>query len=388
MMDSGNYNRKPIAIIYEEKSAYKDTYAGAEDIVFLEAHHLIPSKPITNTAIVFMHPAGAGGAYLPMPTALAKSGIPVIYCNSRYRGVDSGLIMEKVVLDLGACIREVKENLGYEKVVLGGWSGGGSLSLFYQSQAENPTLTKTPAGDPPDLTKATLLPCDAVMLLASHCSRATILTEWLDPSILDENQPEDRDTDFNLYNPSNPNQPPYSEDFLSLYRKKQIDRNNRITAWAREKLESFKGDPTKEFGFIVHGTMADPRWLDQNIEPNDRKPGWCYLGDPKVVNDSPIGIARFTSIRSWLSQWSFELSEADGERCAAKISKPILVLGNSADDACPPSHNQRLFNAISHKNKKLHIVKGANHYYFGQKDKSQEAVSTCYSWLQEHNLID
>ena len=155
MMDSGNYKRKPIAIIYEEKSAYKDTYAGAEDIVFLEAHHLIPSKPITNTAIVFMHPAGAGGAYLPMPTALAKSGIPVIYCNSRYRGVDSGLIMEKVVLDLGACIREVKENLGYEKVVLGGWSGGGSLSLFYQSQAENPTLTKTPAGDPPDLTKAT-----------------------------------------------------------------------------------------------------------------------------------------------------------------------------------------------------------------------------------------
>ena len=34
----GSYERKPIAIIYEEKSAYKDTYAGAEDIVFLEAH--------------------------------------------------------------------------------------------------------------------------------------------------------------------------------------------------------------------------------------------------------------------------------------------------------------------------------------------------------------
>ena len=33
----GSYERKPIAIIYEEKSAYKDTYAGAEDIVFLEA---------------------------------------------------------------------------------------------------------------------------------------------------------------------------------------------------------------------------------------------------------------------------------------------------------------------------------------------------------------
>ena len=44
----GSYERKPIAIIYEEKSAYKDTYAGAEDIVFLEAHHLIPSEPQTD----------------------------------------------------------------------------------------------------------------------------------------------------------------------------------------------------------------------------------------------------------------------------------------------------------------------------------------------------
>ena len=129
---------------------------------------------------------------------------------------------------------------------------------------------------------------------------------------------------------NNPNQPPYSEDFLKLFREKQIERNKKITAWAKDKLDSFKGDPTKEFGFIVHGTMADPRWLDATIEPNDRKPGWCYLGDPKVVNDSPIGIARFTSIRSWLSQWSYELSEADGEKCAAKITKPILVLGNSA----------------------------------------------------------
>ena len=52
MSEVGSYERKPIAIIYEEKSAYKDTYAGAEDTVFLEAHHLIPSKPITDSVIV------------------------------------------------------------------------------------------------------------------------------------------------------------------------------------------------------------------------------------------------------------------------------------------------------------------------------------------------
>jgi len=115
MIIQGDYQRIPIAIVYKEQSAFKDTYAGAEDTIFLEAHYLKPTKPITDTALVFMHPAGAGGAYLPMPTALAKAGIPVIYCNSRYRGVDSGLIMEKVVLDLNACIKEVKEKLGYKK---------------------------------------------------------------------------------------------------------------------------------------------------------------------------------------------------------------------------------------------------------------------------------
>lgn len=41
-----------------------------------------------------------------------------------------------MVLDLGACIRHLKERLGYKIVLLAGWSGGGSLSCFYQAQAE------------------------------------------------------------------------------------------------------------------------------------------------------------------------------------------------------------------------------------------------------------
>ena len=86
-----------------------------------------------------MHPVG-GGAYLPMVTELAKHGNHVIYAGSRYRGVDSALIMEKVVLDLAAAIRDAKDRFGYERVVLAGWSGGGPLSLFYQQQATNPTV--------------------------------------------------------------------------------------------------------------------------------------------------------------------------------------------------------------------------------------------------------
>src|SRR3546814_19149933 len=101
-----------------------------------------------------------------MVRQLAKEGHHVIYCNSRYRS-DVALIMEKVVLDLGAAVRHAKERLGYEKVVLAGWSGGGSLSPYYQSQAEAPTVPATPAGEPPDLTHAGLAPADTVSLPAA-----------------------------------------------------------------------------------------------------------------------------------------------------------------------------------------------------------------------------
>jgi hypothetical protein len=43
---------------------------------------------------------------------------------------------------------------------------------------------------------------------------------------------------------------------------------------------------TTSSGFVVHGTMADPRWLDPTVDPNERTPGTCYLGDPQVVNNS------------------------------------------------------------------------------------------------------
>ena len=118
------------------------------------------------------------------------------------------------------------------------------------------------------------------MLLAAHISRHGTLTEWLDASILDESDPTKRDPELDLYNPDNPNQPPYSEEFLERYRQAQIDRNRRITAWVRDKLAELKaqGRPDDEFGFVVHGTMADPRWLDPAVDPNERKPGNLLSG--------------------------------------------------------------------------------------------------------------
>lgn len=102
--------------------------------------------------------------------------------------------------------------------------------MLYQQQAQRPTLTASPSGDGPDLAQLDLPAADAIMLLAAHISRHGTLTEWLDASIIDESDPSKRDPDLDLYDPNNPNQPPYSAQFLTRYRQAQIDRNRRITA--------------------------------------------------------------------------------------------------------------------------------------------------------------
>jgi len=388
MTNQVKYQRIPLIFTFQDNSSYKDTYAGEIGTVALTAHLLKPKDSSSKTVVVFMHPTG-GGSYLPMLNSLAKQNIDTVWCDSRYRGTDSALIMEKVLIDLGNCIRSLKVDHGYEKIVLGGWSGGGSLSLFYQSEAENPSITETPAGDPVNLIDEKFIPADAIMLIAAHESRHRTFTEWIDGSVVDELEPELRNTELDIYSQENSNQPPYSSDFIETYRKAQIERNRRITAWVQENLSNFKkrNEENRELGFVVHRTMADPKWLDPTIDPNGRKSNWCFLGDPKVVNNSPIGLARYCSLRSWMSQWSYDHAKGDGINCAQSISVPTLVIGNTADDGITPSHTNNLFKAIGNEKKKLVWIQDANHYYFGQPEKAIESAETCHEWLKENKLI-
>lgn len=373
-----NLIREPYSVVYKEEAGFKDVYGGAGGIVFTENMRLYLEGTQSKRAIVFSHPIG-GGSFLPLVLALARAGHHVIYCNPRYRGNDTALIMEKCVSDLGACLKDARQRLGYEQFILGGWSGGGSLSLFYQDQAENPTITHTPAGDPCDLTALGLTPADGIMLLAAHISRAVTLTEWIDPSIADETRPFERDPALNVYDPANPDQPPYSDAFVARFRAAQVARNRRITDWVKSELASL--EPNAERCFTVQGTMADVRWTDPAQDPSDRRPYECYLGVPRIANDGPVGLARFTTLRSWLSQWGYDTTNANGLVNAARISCPVLVINNTADLACTPSHARRLFDAVGHDDKEFRDIAGADHYYIERPDLLPEAVQTVSDWI-------
>lgn len=380
--------RVAYVLVHREAAAFSDTYGGGGNVVGLDCHLVRPIGSPASRVLVFMHPTG-GGMYLPIVPGLAAAGQHVIWANSRYRGTDSALIMEKVVADLGAVVADARERLGYVEVVLAGWSGGGSLSAYYQSIANRGVgIVDTPAGDPYAIDGSRLPPADAVLMLAAHVSRHGTLTEWIDPSIADEAAPFDRDPQLDLYHPENPNNAPYRADFIERYRAAQIARNRRITGWVNGQLDQLRSSAQHhhERGFVVHGTMADPRWLDPMIDPSDRRPGWCFLGDPQVVNDGPVGLARFCTLRSWLSQWSYDDARGDAVSCLADVSQPVLVVGNTADDACTPSHTRRIFGAVVHDRKHLHEVRGATHYYTGPQGREHlaEAVGVVVDFLDEY----
>ena len=281
-----------VHVKYAETAQFTEVYgfSGSQGVVNLEGVRFVPRDKPSKTLAVYMHPSSTL-QLLPMPQAMARAGVHVLCAGSRFARNDTPLIVEKVVLDLGAYIRHARDVWGYEKVVLCGWSGGGALALFYQAQARAPTVTQTPAGDPIDLAAAKLAPADAMIFQAAHLSRARMLAEWIDPSVVDEADPDRRELELDIYHPACPNRPPYSAAFIERFRSAQLERMRRRTAWVKESLANLKrqGGDELERGFVTYRTMADLRFLDPAIDPNDRKPGTCYLGKPETANTGPVG---------------------------------------------------------------------------------------------------
>jgi pimeloyl-ACP methyl ester carboxylesterase len=376
-----------VHVQYEEKAQFTEVYGfvGSQGSVNLEGVRFLPKDRASKTLAVYMHPSSTL-QLLPMPQAMARAGVHVLCAGSRFAKNDTPLVMEKVLLDLGAYVRHAKEKWGYEKVLLCGWSGGGSLALFYQAQAERPSVTRTPSGE--DVNLKNLVPADAMIFQAAHLSRARMLSEWIDPSVKDESDPDRRDLELDIYNPACPNQPPYSPDFVKRFREAQLARMRRKTAWVKESLENLKkkGGDEVERGFVTYRTMADLRFMDPGVDPNDRKPRWCYLGKPETANTGPVGIGRFSTLRAWLSQWSLDDSNADGPRCAASVSVPLLAIENSADDAVPQPHTRIIHDAAASRDKTFRVIKGATHYYQGQPELLKQAVELCVGWMEQRGL--
>jgi pimeloyl-ACP methyl ester carboxylesterase len=313
---------------------------------------------------------------------LTDLGYAVCGMNTRFASNDSGLIMEEAVLDVGAVVRYLRER--FEKIVLIGNSGGASLMAFYQAEAEAPSVTATPAGDGPDLTQAGLIPADGYIAVAGHPGRAAVLTGMIDAAAVDEDDMSVTDPALDMFNPRNG--PPYDLDWLAVYRQAQVDRNARITRRVLEGLEKAKSAGIRDRSFLVFRTCADPRNLDLSIEPSEREVGSLW-GDARWVNTATAaGQARYTSLRSWLSQWSLEHTNADGPSNVARVSAPVSVIAFAADQAVYASHSNAYYDAAKHPAKRLTVIKGATHYLVGQPEQTRQTAEEISRWIREVGL--
>jgi pimeloyl-ACP methyl ester carboxylesterase len=295
--------------------------------------------------------------YLAEP--MAERGFGFLGWNTRYRGNEAYFLLEHAVVDIGVGLRWLREQ-GVERVVLLGNSGGGSLMAAYQSQA---------------LDSGGELPAaDLYISLNAHLGRPDVLTAWIDPSVTDERDPLSRDPALDMYDPANG--PPYDADFVERYRAAQVARNDRITAWVHDELDRLTAGKVWDRIFTVHRAWADLRFEDLTLDPSDRRPG-CYFGKPARANRGAWGLARASTLRTWLSMWSLAESPCRAALHLPSVRVPSLVVQSLGDRGVFPSDAHAIHDALGAPpaDKRLELVPGEHYFEDGTRDAVADLIA-------------
>lgn len=309
---------------------------------------------------------------------MAARGISFLGWNTRYRGYEWQFQLDQALVDIGVGVRWLKEQAGVEHVVLLGNSGGGSLMAAYHSQAVEPCVR--PARDmAPARGADELIAGDAYVSVAAHLGRPEVLTDWMDAAVTDEFDIAATDSSLDLFNRENG--PPYSPEFVARYRAAQVERNHRITRWAREELERITALGYADQTFSVLRTWADPRMVDPTIEPSQRPTGQCYRGPTEASNKGGHGIGGQTTLRNWLNMWSLEESQCRAEPHLNKVTVPALVINPDGDTGVFPSDANRIFEAIRSADKTRHDLAG-DHYFLKPEGARDVLADLIASWVR------
>jgi pimeloyl-ACP methyl ester carboxylesterase len=310
---------------------------------------------------------------------LANRGIGFLGWNTRFRGADDLFMLEPALIDLGVGVRWLKEQAGAEVVVILGNSGGGSLMAAYQAEAAASTFAKSAKGIAAEAL-ANLPAGDLYVSLAAHAGRPDVLTFWMDPSVTDEKDASSTDPALDAFHPEN--KPPYSKEFITRYRRAQVARNERITAWAKAELSRVEARGEPDRVFAVHRMWADARFIDPTLDPSDRPTPRCYMGDPAVANRKIPGLARATTLRTWLDMWSLETSRCRGEEHLRKISVPALIISATRDVGVFPSDARGIETSLASTDKTLQEAPGG-HFFDESPGEREHVADLIVQWLRK-----
>jgi len=361
------------------------------------------------TVVVVSHPRGDQSRIYAAP-AILEAGYAFYAHQPRSLNNDVDCEHERLLLDLAAGLSYLKNERGFEKIVLLGNSGGGSLLAFYQQQASTAPpgrLTDTAAGEPLDLNPVEMPSADGVVLLAAHPGQGSFMLASIDPSVIDEEYPLAVDPNLDMYDQTNGfRQPPepskYSIEFLERYREAQRARVARLDALARWLIEDqqryrqmmqrsgFTDRPPRERDHItrravvgnymvVHRTEADPAYTDVSLHAwrSTRRPGSILGPRPDQVNYAAGGFGRIVTPRAWLSTWSGLSTRAKLIESLKTIREPLLVISYTSDSIAFPDDSQAQLDTSPAQDKIIQFFE-AEHFGFPRRES---AVRSVVQWL-------
>jgi pimeloyl-ACP methyl ester carboxylesterase len=344
------------------------------------------------TVVIMAHPRVDFAQHYSIPFWV-EAGFAAFALNTRYLNNDSTMLHENLLLDLAAGIRYLREERGFERIVMLGNSGGGSLFAYYDAEARKPAGSRVaapPGGGPPDLNRFTMPLADGFILLAAHPGQGIVLMGSLDAAVVDETDPFATDPALDMYDERNgfrkpPEASKYAPDWLERYRAAQRARVARIDAIARRHVEEaalarmairapdYANWPAAMRTFmarramaphymIVYRTQANPNYTDLSLDPSERVVGSILSPRPDVANYHAFGLGRIMTPEAWLSTWSGLSSCARLERNLPLVTVPMLVVGAAADQDIFVSDVKREFELSGAADKRIEFIAGADHF--------------------------
>ncbi len=314
--------------------------------------------------------------YLAEP--LAERGYGFLGWNTRFCGRETHFLLDRALIDIGLGVDWLLQR-GVDVVVLLGNSGGGSLLAAYHAQSRQPVV-RPPHGLDPAAGIDDLPRCELYVSLAAHPGRPEVLTSWIDPAVISEDDPLATDPELDMYDPRNG--PPYSSDFVERYRAAQRARNDRISEWCLRQLERLGSGGYPDRLFTVPRTWADLRFLDPELDPSDRPTPACYRGDPGRANRGIDGIGMVSSLRTWLAMWSLRYSQVETGEALRLIDVPALVIQARGDAGVFPSDAHAIVEGLGTTDKQLVELPG-DHYFRGPGEPRERVADTIARWVSE-----
>ncbi len=257
------------------------------------AMHYAPAVPckVSSVAVMVMH---CDENYLGAVIApsLAERGYHVLAADSWAGGE-----IDRKCEYLNQLIRYMKSLPGIRKVILMGHSGGATLMTAYQAIAENGAEVFQGERMIYKCTvREKLEPADGIMLLDANYGNGVMSLLSLDPAVLEEGNGMRLDPKYDIFDPANgysPEGADYSSDFIRMYQQAQRQRNERLIAWALERLEKItKGEgcySDDEPMLITAGNQPKPnnRLLPQDLHLLAHTKGEYDLlhGDGRVTHE-------------------------------------------------------------------------------------------------------